>query len=45
MTEMFLKLWLREYPEMLKAWKLSELKDKQESFLIKEKWNALYPRI
>jgi hypothetical protein len=45
MTEMFLKLWLTEYPELLKQWKLSELKDRKEIFLIKEKWNALYPRI
>ncbi|EKE29303.1 MAG: Methionyl-tRNA synthetase alpha subunit [uncultured bacterium (gcode 4)] len=45
MTEMFLKLWLADYPESLKDWELPQLIDKAEAFVIKEKWNPLYPRI
>ncbi len=45
MTEMFMRLWLNEYPKMLKEWMLKELINKGEIFVIKEKWNPLYPRI
>ena len=44
MWEMFEKLWLEGYKEMLDSWKLSELKNKKEDFNIKEKGKALFKR-
>ena len=45
MWEMFSKLWLELYVEQLENWKLEELRNKQEVFNIKEKWEALFKRI
>ena len=45
MSEMFEKLWLEWYRESLESWWLKELKDRQETYHIKEKWNNLFERI
>lgn len=45
MSEMFDKLGLKNYSELLEAGKLQELIDKSETFYIKEKWNPLFARI
>lgn len=44
MSEMFVKLWLDWYKEQLEKWKLEELRNKKEVFLIKEKWQNLFDR-
>lgn len=45
MSEMFIKLWLENYSESLESGKLNELRQKQEVFNLKEKWEALFLRI
>ena len=45
MWEMFIKLWLSNYSEMLENWQLENLKNKTETFFIKEKWENLFNRI
>lgn len=45
MSEMFDRLGLTNYRENLENWKLQEIIDKSEIFLIKEKWNPLFSRI
>ena len=45
MWEMFNKLWLENYTNILEQWKLEELRDKTEIYKIKEKREALYLRI
>ncbi len=45
MWEMFNKLWLENYVEQLEAWKLVDLRKKQEVFNIKEKGEILFKRI
>jgi hypothetical protein len=45
MSEMFIKLWLKWYKELLEAGKLSELRERQEVFHITEKWEALFARL
>ena len=44
MWEMFNKLGLENYVEKLESWKLEELRDKGEVFMIKEKGNPLFER-
>lgn len=44
MWEMFTKLGLENYVEQLENWKLEELRNKKETFKIKEKWEPLYKR-
>lgn len=45
MSEMLVRLWLEDYPRLLDEWKIEELLSRKETFTIKEKWEALYPRI
>lgn len=45
MWEMFSKLGLEWYVEQLEDWKLEELRNKKETFKIKEKWEALFNRV
>jgi methionyl-tRNA synthetase len=45
MSEMFVKLGLINYREELEAGKLQELLQRQETFVILEKWEALFQRI
>ncbi len=45
MLEMFEKLWLKGYQEILDWGWLDELIHKQEEFYITEKWEALFQRI
>ena len=45
MTEMFEKLGLKNYTEKLEQWDLEELRNKQETFHIKEKGEALFARV
>jgi len=45
MSEMFKKLWLKNYEILLQEWKLPELVERQEEFHITEKWEALFQRI
>jgi hypothetical protein len=44
MWELFTKIWLENYSEQLESWKLEELRNKEEIFMIKEKWEALFQR-
>jgi methionyl-tRNA synthetase len=44
MWEMFHKLWLESYSEKLENGNLKELIDKNEIFIIKEKWEPLFAR-
>ena len=44
MWELFTKIWLENYSEQLEDWKLEELRSKEEIFMIKEKWEALFLR-
>jgi methionyl-tRNA synthetase len=45
MWEMFNSLWLEWYVEKLEAGNLEELRNKQEVFKIKDKWEILFKRI
>lgn len=45
MSEMLLRLWLEDYPKLLEQWKMEELLARNETFIIKEKWEPLYMRI
>lgn len=45
MSEMLVRLGLEDYPQLLNEWKMEELLSRKETFKIKEKWEALYPRI
>ncbi len=45
MSEMFVKLGLKEYKEELEAGKLEELLQRKEMFVILEKWEALFQRM
>jgi hypothetical protein len=45
MTELFNKLWLLNYTESLKSWKIEELLRETPIFDIKEKGNPLFMRI
>jgi methionyl-tRNA synthetase len=45
MSEMFIKLGLNWYTELLEEGKLDELLNKQETFAILEKWQPLFKRI
>lgn len=45
MSEMFMKLGLKTYSEELEAGKLTELLQRKETFVILEKWEALFQRI
>lgn len=45
MIELFEKIWLKNYKEQLKNWKLKELQNKKEIFEIKSKWQPLFKRI
>ncbi len=45
MSEMFVKLGLKNYTEELEAGKLAELLQRQETFVILEKGEALFQRI
>jgi len=45
MSEMLVRLGLEDYPKLLEQWKMEDLLSKKETFTIKEKWEALYPRI
>ncbi len=45
MSEMFVKLWLENYNELLQDWNLKELRSKKEVFNVKEKWEPLFKRI
>ena len=42
MWELFNKLGLENYTEQLEEWKLEELINKKEIFIVKEKWKALF---
>ncbi len=42
--EMFNKLWLENYINILEKWWLEELRNKKEIFNIKEKWEPLFKR-
>jgi len=44
MWELFNKIGLENYVEQLEEWKLEELRKKEEIFMIKEKWEALFSR-
>ena len=44
MNELFLKLWLNDYENKLKEWKIIELKSENENFKIIEKWEPLFMR-
>lgn len=44
MSEMFTKLWLKNYEQELLLGKLKDLQERNETFVITEKWNALYAR-
>jgi len=43
--EMFLKLWLAWYRDALDLWRLQELRGRQETFEITEKWEPLFQRV
>ncbi len=45
MIELFSKLGLEDYEEELNKWKLKELRDRKEKFVIREKGNPLFLRI
>lgn len=45
MREMFLKLGLVWYKDVLDLWRIEELRNKKESFEILEKWEPLFRRI
>ncbi len=45
MWEMFTKLGLENYVEDLESWKLEELRNRKEVFMIKEKGEALFQRV
>jgi len=45
MTEMFEKLGLEDYDSQLDQWELQSLLEKQEKFVILEKWEPLFKRI
>ncbi len=45
MSELLTRLWLSWYPEDLKNWNFVGLLEDKVVFNIKEKWDALYPRI
>ena len=44
MWEMFVKLGLQNYVEQLENWNFDELKNRKETFKIKEKWEVLFKR-
>lgn len=44
MSEMFTRLWLGNYKELLESGKLSELQAKTEKFVITQKWEPLFAR-
>lgn len=45
MSEMFIKLGLKDYREDLETGKLHELLQRQETFVITEKGDALFQRL
>jgi hypothetical protein len=44
MNEMFTKLGLKDYKTLLEAGWMNELLEKQEKFVILEKWEPLFKR-
>lgn len=44
MWKLFKKIGLEDYVEKLEDWKIEELRNKTEVFMIKEKWEALFLR-
>lgn len=45
MTEMFEKLWLENYKEILESGGMKTLQDKKEIYNIKDKWEPLFKRL
>jgi hypothetical protein len=44
MLELFQKIWLSWYWDLIENWDLTVLRKKQEVFMMKEKWEALFDR-